>query len=68
MLPIDPVSYIELCSLQWTKKDLRRNVVEEAWLMLLQSHSELITREMISHSEAGGFGDIQIPPRWNNLV
>ena len=23
---------------------------------------------MIGHSEAGGFGDVQIPSKWNNLV
>ena len=32
--------------------------MEEAWLMLMQPHSELVTREMIGHSEAGGLGDI----------
>ena len=26
--------------------------MEEAWLMLLQPHSELVTREVIGHSEA----------------
>ena len=29
--------------------------------MLLQPHSELVTREVIGHSEAGGHGDIQDP-------
>ena len=38
--------------------DLRRNFVEDAWLMLLQPHSKLVTREMIGHSEAEGLGDI----------
>ena len=36
--------------------------------MLLQPHSELVTREVIGHSEAGGYGDIQIPSRWDKLV
>ena len=44
------------------------NVIEEAWLMLLQPHSELVTREMIGHSEARGHGDTQDPFRWDNLV
>ena len=42
--------------------------MEEAWLMLLQPHSELVTREVIGHSEAEGHGDVQIPFRWNKLV
>ena len=49
-------------------KDLKRNVVERAWLMLLQPHSGLITREVIGHSEAEGYRDIQIPSRCNKLV
>ena len=40
----------------------------EAWLTLLQPHSELVTREVIGHSEAGGPGCVQIPSKWNNLV
>ena len=40
-----------------------RNIVEEAWLMLLQPHSELVTREVIGHSEAEGHRDVQIPSR-----
>ena len=36
--------------------------------MLLQPHSELVTREVIGHSEAEGYGDVQIPSRWNKLV
>ena len=28
--------------------------MEEAWLMLLQPHGELVTREVIGHSEAEG--------------
>ena len=32
--------------------------MEEAWLMLLQPHSELATREVIGHSDEGGHGDI----------
>ena len=39
-----------------------------AWLLLLQPHSELVTREVISHSEAGGHGDVQIPSIWNILA
>ena len=31
--------------------------MEDAWLMLLQPYSELVTREAIGHSEAGGSGD-----------
>ena len=42
--------------------------MEDAWLTLLQPHSELVTREVIGHSEAEGFGYIQIPSRWNKLV
>ena len=48
--------------------DLKRNIVEEDWLLLLQPHSELVTREVIGHSEAGGHGDIQALSRWNKLV
>ena len=47
---------------------MKRNIVEEAWLMLLQPHSELITREVIGHSEARGPGDVQIPSKWNDLI
>ena len=36
--------------------------------MLLQPHSELVTREVIGHSEAEGLGYVQIPSRWNKLV
>ena len=42
--------------------------MEEAWLMLLQTHSELVIREVIGYSEAEGLGDFQIPSRWNKLV
>ena len=42
--------------------------MEEAWLMLLQPHSELVTKEVIGHSEARGYGDVYIPFRWNKLV
>ena len=31
--------------------------------MLLQHHSELVTREVIGYSEAEGHGDVQIPSR-----
>ena len=36
--------------------------------MLLQPHSELVTREMIGYSEAGGHGDLQVPSRWDKFV
>ena len=42
--------------------------MEGAWLILLQPHSELVTREVIGHNEAEGFRDVQIPSRWNKLV
>ena len=42
--------------------------MDEAWLILLQPHSELVTREVIGHSEAGGHGDIQAPSKWDKLV
>ena len=42
--------------------------MEKAWLMLLQPHSELVTSEVIGHSEAGGYGNIQAPSRWKKLV
>ena len=42
--------------------------MEEAWLILFQPHNELVTREVIGHSEAEEYGDIQIPSRWNKLV
>ena len=32
--------------------------MEETWLMLLQPHSEHVTREVVGHSEAGGPGDV----------
>ena len=45
-----------------------KNVAEEAWLMLSQPHSELVTREITGHSEEGGYGDVYIPSRWDKLV
>ena len=36
--------------------------------MLLQPCSELVTREVIGHSEAEGLGDVWIPSGWNKLV
>ena len=36
--------------------------------MLLQPHSELVTRELTGHSGEGGHGDVQIPFRWDKLV
>ena len=65
-LPVNPVTRVELCSLQQITKALKKNVVEEAWLMLLQPHSGIVTREAIAHSKAGGHADIQAPSRWDN--
>ena len=42
--------------------------MEDAWLMLLQPHSELVTMEVTGHSEARKPRDVQIPFKWNNLV
>ena len=42
--------------------------MEGALLLLLQPHSELVTREVIGHSEAEGHRDIRIPSLWNKLV
>ena len=42
--------------------------MEDAGLILLQPHSELVTREVIGHSEAEGLGDVRIPSRWTKLV
>ena len=42
--------------------------MEDSWLMLLQPHSELVTREVIGHSEEEGHGDVQIPSKGNKLV
>ena len=42
--------------------------MEEAWLMLLQPHNELVTREVIGHSEARGHGDVQDPSTWDKFV
>ena len=42
--------------------------MEEAWLMMLQPHSELVTREVIGYNEIEGLGDVQIPSKWNKLV
>ena len=42
--------------------------MEKAWLMLLQPHSKLVTREVIGHSKAKGYGDVQIPFRWDKLI
>ena len=36
--------------------------------MLLQPHSEPVTREVTGHHEGGGDGDIQAPTRWDKLV
>ena len=42
--------------------------MEKAWLMLLQPHSELVTRQVIGYIEVEGLRDIQIPSKWNKLV
>ena len=42
--------------------------MDSAWLILVQPNSELVTRQVIVYSEAGGPGDIQIPSKWKNLV
>ena len=47
---------------------MRKDVVEEAWLMILQPHSELLTRKVIVHSEGKGTGDVQKPSRWDKLA
>ena len=47
---------------------MRENIEKEAWLILLQPHSELVTREVPGHSEKEGHGDIQTPSRWYRLV
>ena len=67
-LPLDLVAGVALCCLQQITKDLRKNVVEEAWLMLLQPYSELVIREMIGHSNAGGHGNAKTPSRLEKLV
>ena len=36
--------------------------------MLLQPHSKLVTREVTGHSDERGYGDVQIPSRWEKLV
>ena len=35
--------------------------MEEAWLMLLQPHGELVIREVIGYNEAEGYRFIRIP-------
>ena len=42
--------------------------MEEAWLMLLQPHSEPVTKEVTGHHEGGGYGDFGAPNRWYKLV
>ena len=37
-------------------------------MILLQPHSELVTREVIGYSEVGGPGDVHNPLRWSKLV
>ena len=42
--------------------------MDDAWLMLLQPHSEPVTREVTGQHEGGGDGDIQAPTKWSKLV
>ena len=42
--------------------------MDKAWLILLQPHSDPVTREMTGHHEGGGVGDVQVPTRWEKLV
>ena len=42
--------------------------MKEAWLLMLQPHSERVTRELFGHSEGKGTGDIETPSRWDKLV
>ena len=67
-LPVNPVSYADLCSLQQIAKGLHRDFVDKAWLMLLQSHIEPATREVTAYHEGGGDREIQDPTRWDKLV
>ena len=39
-----------------------------AWPILLQPHSEPVTREVTGHREGGGVKDFQAPHRWSKLV
>ena len=36
--------------------------------MLLQPHSEPVTREVTGHHKEGGDGDVQAPTRWDKLL
>ena len=40
--------------MQQIAKDLRKNIVEMASLLLLQPHSDPVTKEVIGHCEEGG--------------
>ena len=42
--------------------------MEKAWLVLLQPHSEPVTKELTGHFEGGGDGDVQASIRWDKLV
>ena len=42
--------------------------MEEAWLMLLQPHSEPVTREVTGHYEGGRDRDVKAPTRWDKFV
>ena len=37
-------------------------------MMMLQPHSEFVSREVIGHNEAERLRDIQIPFKWNKLA
>ena len=42
--------------------------MEKTWLMLLQPHSEPVTREVTGHCEGGGDGNVQASARWDKLA
>ena len=42
--------------------------MDKAWLILLQPHSEPVTREVTGHRRGGGDRNIQAPTRWDKLV
>ena len=44
------------------------NSWKKTWLILLQPHSEPVTREVTGQHEGGADGNIQAPTRWDKLV
>ena len=42
--------------------------MEKAYLVLLQPHSEPVTREVTGHREGVGDEDVQAPTIWDKLV